>query len=222
MIIAYLAILVRCEPVTIDIRVVNSEGGYTTRTFTHEPVQNPASGLSLDASIDSFCTSVSVPLESCRASILSEYERLTSSTEIAPWSNHLTVLQRFASDIVADACRDHTSDSQCIARSTEVIRSVKLYHAFSAIRTLFEEIEKNGLVPLPEHWRRGVEGHTFLFKDKVHTMQELADDPRVERVCEVGFNMGHSVRSDNIEKTFSNPGVSSLHCCRCQRRPLTG
>jgi hypothetical protein len=87
-------------------------------------------------------------------------------------------------------CPSPYSDSSFPLSERQKSRSMKLVEFYKAIVPLENEIstilEDNGV------WKSSVEGHTLWFPEKIKLMQDLADDPRISTICEIGFNAGYS------------------------------
>lgn len=91
---------------------------------------------------------------------------------------------------------DHGFDSveECMRGMRKALQTAKVIKAYQMSQDLIDTITLNKIIPMDEGWQYNVEGNTFNYSSKVRRLQELADDQRVVRICEVGFNMGHSVR----------------------------
>lgn len=185
--------------ISVNLNLVDDDGSVSTSTFTYANQLDPADHKHIDLKmqIDSFCRSFRNAPLSCAESTYSEFMRIYKANQ--PWRSEEAILSSFSEDLAIEFCSsaDSThfaSAEECYSETIAAIRSVKLYNAFIRVHDLRASINRNTLVPMAMNWEKGIEGHTFLFADKVRIMQELADDHRVERVCEIGFNLGHSVR----------------------------
>ena len=72
----------------------------------------------------------------------------------------------------------------------EQVRSVKLVEYVRRTTLLDDMIASRGS-HLSE-WKQAIEGNTLAYFQKIQKLSELADDPRVETICEIGFNCGYS------------------------------
>lgn len=184
--------------ISLNLQLMNGDGSITTAAFSYSEPLDPDDEFHFDLKlqIDHFCTSMQRVPHNCAVAMYAEFRRLCALK--MPWLSEKTILNSFTEDLANQYCSSveivHFADaSECYRKATAAIRSVKLYNSFMRIRDLSTSIDLNTLVPMPPNWKQGIEGHTFLYVDKVRIMQELVDDTRVERVCEIGFNMGHSV-----------------------------
>jgi hypothetical protein len=92
-----------------------------------------------------------------------------------------------------------TQDENCIAFKKHEIRSAKVAHFLQKSTNLTKDISEI----LGPEWTEQLqlEGHIGLFLDKIELLQNYADDPNVEMICEIGFNAGHSM----LNFLVSNP-----------------
>jgi len=128
---------------------------------------------------------------------------------IAAWLRHENVLASFTATLQSQACRRsplqvngtmHLSEADgtaayndCLGLAKMGIRSVKLAHTYSSIEKLLSAMEREVDIELPRDWRADLEGHSLMFAEKARILQDYADDDRVDVICEIGFNAGHSV-----------------------------
>jgi tRNA G46 methylase TrmB len=67
-------------------------------------------------------------------------------------------------------------------------RNIKMRDTYRAVNALKSKISKvHGA-----DWENEIEGNTLGYHEKYEKMSELADDPRVNTICEIGFNAGFS------------------------------
>lgn len=162
--------------------------------------------LSLDranllAEAQFFCASISGSAD-CTEVLTSEV--LNRRSHRGLWNYPQLVLHHFTADLVAAECqswsiRGYSNPSDCFSRADTAIRSVKVANAFPAAEKLIRTVNDNAIIPMAANWKDDIEGNTIGFIRKVHFLQALADDVRVERIAEIGFNLGHSVRNSFIE-----------------------
>jgi hypothetical protein len=181
----------RCQEIhTIVVSIVRdgvtSAVPFSSSTYPDELVRQ---------NIRRFCSSIEASDDICEASI---YARFAGSQpqKRNPWSNHSQVAMRFTADIMAQECSgSHPFQSRetCYQQVGNAARSVKMIYALQLSYKAEDLAESSTLVDLRADWRQQIEGNTFGFMGKVKALQNFADDPRVQRICEVGFNFGHSV-----------------------------
>lgn len=203
--------------VSLNLQLMNNDGTFTAADFSYSEYIDPEDDqlIDLKLQIDRFCTSLQRAPHSCAVAMYEEFQRLHAL--ISPWLSEYTILNSFSHNLASQYCStivntNFTDADECYNNATAAIRSVKMYNSFMRVRSLTAAIDQNTLVPMPPHWTQGIEGHTFLYADKVRIMQELADDARVERVCEIGFNMGHSVRQTHQMPCWNAPNVQVFNC----------
>jgi hypothetical protein len=122
-------------------------------------------------------------------------------------------MSTFAADYIANV--DPTA-------TVEQIRSIKIVEYLRRTVMLDDVIAQ--LHPNGTLWKDNIEGNTLAYFDKVKKMSELADDPRVETICEIGFNSGYSMLNfltanptarafsfDIISNTYVPAAVNALH-----------
>ena len=96
------------------------------------------------------------------------------------WEQEVLMLDMFAQDYV----RLHPETSMHRVRMVKVTTFMQTTHKMdSAIAAMHMQ---------KDQWKHDIEGHIMSFPDKVVKLSELADDPRVDVICEIGFNVGHS------------------------------
>lgn len=177
---------------SVDVKVAGPEGSVTLRKF--QPATDSESGLQQEAA--DFCQSISANSEDCEQNVIDLYNRIRS---LPTWKNGEELAHRFAHNQATDYCNEPTqyrgfsSYDECYANVTRAIRRSKVVNAYQLSYKAEALISNNTLMPLPAGWKDGVEGNTFQCITKVQALQDIADDPRVVRICEIGFNMGHSV-----------------------------
>jgi hypothetical protein len=186
---------------TSDDYVISAEGGELFE------IQSPQiyDIASLKKISTEFCGAKAALIKNCHEQLLRRFLKSSYSENAnhdkMPWFEEEVVKMSFTSDIVRAVCDDETLSSvygnraKCLAKVRKGVRSVKMYLAYTGAEKLAEMVNKSELIPQEANWMNNVEGHTFAYKDKVSLMQSTADDPRVETICEIGFNFGHSVRS---------------------------
>jgi hypothetical protein len=110
------------------------------------------------------------------------------------------ILGNFSQPIIEAICHNEMNED-CQSRTGFSIRSIKLAEFYRKVHTLDtlvgESLNDN-------KWTRNIEGNTFVFFDKVKTLQEYADDTRVKNICEIGFNTGYSA----LNFLLANPNAS--------------
>lgn len=87
----------------------------------------------------------------------------------------------------------------CRLRTVKNMRSVRKAEMFAILQNSLIPVIEAQLVqfvkpeelPIPKLGTY-VEGNILGFQDKIDVLQEYADDPHVETVCEIGFNAGYS------------------------------
>lgn len=137
-------------------------------------------------------------------------ETLQRRSQAGIWIHSQLVRNHFTSELVEVECqswmnRKYPTKSECLSIADAAIRSVKVATAFPIASDLIGRITDNELVKVSADWHDTIEGNTFHYYRKVAFLQTLADDARVERITEIGFNAGHSV-SPHIPK-FLVPSV---------------
>lgn len=182
---------------SIPISVVDSEDGSSKFVQFQHSID---SKLDVIEAIKEFCSSLkNMDPNYCEASLHAEYVKLNEQEMKVPeWLREKVVQNNFSEDLLAVACNamnlvNYDNLNDCREKAGEAIRSVKMYLASYHMKEIIEHIDKNQIIPVPSDWKLNVEGHTFMFQGKIRLMQELADDPRVESICEIGLNLGHSV-----------------------------
>lgn len=185
------------EGLSIPISVVDSEDGSSKFVqFQH----STDSKLEIIEAIKEFCSSLkNMDPNYCEAALYTEYVKLSEKDMKVPeWLREKVVQNNFSEDLLLVACNEmnlvyYDNLNDCRERAGKAIRSVKMYLASYHMKETIDHIDKNQIIPVPSDWKLSVEGHTFMFEGKIRLMQELADDPRVENICEIGLNLGHSV-----------------------------
>jgi predicted O-methyltransferase YrrM len=66
------------------------------------------------------------------------------------------------------------------------------------------ELNERVSLKLGNDWQKNVEGNSAHFLEKVRVLQDLADDHRVNNICEIGFNAGYSA----LNFLIANPTAS--------------
>lgn len=192
LLIAVLALaLPTCTAQSVQVAISTTPGESLTTTFTATRLDLAA----LHHEVQQFCRSIDGQ-DGCVDSIHSEISSWRMQAGI--WNHPQLVGQHFTADLVATECqqwsvRGYANESDCIAKADGAIRSVKVAGAFPLADQLVRMVNDNNLVPLSADWKSDIEGNTIGFIRKVQFLHALADDSRVERICEVGFNLGHSV-----------------------------
>lgn len=90
--------------------------------------------------------------------------------------------------MMLERCQSQDMTNECVRQTIIQTRSVKLVTLFK-MATDVDNIVKN--LSDIKSWTTQ-EGDTMLYFEKLELMQELADDPSVETICEIGFNLGKS------------------------------
>lgn len=188
-----LVLIVADTPRTIKIKLTE-EGGVSSN---HEFTSSGAEGSDeLRRDIKMFCETVAPTSQDCEAAVSLNFAT-TQVMAAAPWSNRETVLQNFTSDLVGMTCIPNThrfpNEDLCRKRLTSAIRGIKMVQAFQTSYKLTDMINNNTRIPMEPGWQDNIEGNSFAYASKVGLLQDQVDDERVVRICEVGFNMGHSV-----------------------------
>ena len=98
------------------------------------------------------------------------------------WSS----FQEFSKFHMADIVR-----AQMNLTDNEAIRSVKLALMYSLV-TPFNNLVAAILAETSQTASALNERNSYMYFDKMWTLSELADDSRVQTICEVGFQSGHS------------------------------
>ena len=153
--------------------------------------------------IEEYCQHISSSTSSnsnnCKRSLLAELLKLLSTKfdYESPWLIDLVARYSFTRDIVEAVCNSNlgkrfNTNKKCIEKVTNQVRTKKTWLSQYDVLSLNNKVLNNDLIPL-ENWKGIIEGHSFLYYDKIRTFSELADDPRVSTICEIGFNFGHSV-----------------------------
>lgn len=96
------------------------------------------------------------------------------------------------------------SDNKCIAETIEQLRSVKLSEYYRSANLLNSGIDR--AVDQRWDWRIALEGNSLGAFNKTALLARLADDARVQTICEVGFNAGYST----LTYLVANPNASIL------------
>jgi hypothetical protein len=184
------------EGASVTIKVNSDEGGSSQFIFEH----STASNLDLLEAIKGFCASLKNmdPLY-CQTNVYAEYNKIKEQEMSVPeWLRKEEVLSNFSEDLLTVACNEknlvnYENLNDCQQKTGDAIRSVKMVQASFYLTDIVNHIDNNQIIPVPSNWKLNVEGHTFMFEGKKRLLQELADDPRVESICEIGLNLGHSV-----------------------------
>jgi hypothetical protein len=188
------------ENVSIAVVIGSNLAVNTSLLFTFDQSEDDTNDIKLFEAVQSFCSAHDALHNKLETVIFNEYVKARNYKEIPVWLTEHHVLNNFISDSLVFACGRTSSESfgfqsdLCNNDATSAIRSVKLWQAYNFIPKMFELISDNSIVQVAKNWKDGIEGHTFLFHEKVKLLQEIADDVRVETICEIGFNLGHSVR----------------------------
>jgi hypothetical protein len=191
--VASVAVLSHSQDIrTIEISVAR-DGTTTPVPFSSVTFPDEA----VKQNVRRFCSSIDAAGEACEKAV---YVRFAGAhpRKSPTWSNRSEAATMFMADIIAQECSgSHAFQSRetCEQQIENGARSVKMVHAFQLGYQAEDLAEINTLVELPAGWRQLIEGNTFAYLGKVKTLQNLADDARVVRICEVGFNFGHSVSS---------------------------
>jgi hypothetical protein len=192
---ASIAALCWCQEFrTIVVRVAKdgtpAPVSFTSVTYPDETVKE---------NVRKFCSSIEATGEVCEKAVYDRFMEKQDQTQ-SMWSNRSQVAMRFLTDIVTQECDgEHAfaSREKCELQISYAARSVKTLHAFQLSYKAEDLAEHDKVVTLPSGWRESIEDNTFAFPGKVKALQDLADDSRVVRICEVGFNFGHSVSPHN-------------------------
>lgn len=177
---------------SVDVKVAGPDGSLTRRKF--QPTTDSESGLLHEASV--FCHTISATSGNCEETLVDRYKALRF---VPTWRNEAELAHRFAHDQTNDYCnassgfRGFGTYTECYGNVTKAIRRSKVVNAYQLSYKAEALISNNTLVPVPTGWQDGLEGNTFKYITKVEMLQDLADDARVVQICEIGFNMGHSV-----------------------------
>lgn len=195
--------------ISVDVNIMDSTGSIAASRFTYAGQLDPSDTehADLKAQIYKFCTSLMNAPDHCELATYSEFLKIHQQSQ--PWISGGVIMESFTRDLSISLCSvemgyHFNNVEECFREVSSAIRSEKMYRAFTAIPGVMDFIERDELVKVSPYWKDGVEGHTFMYADKLRIMQELADDPRVERVCEIGFNMGHSA----VNWLAANPRLS--------------
>ena len=92
----------------------------------------------------------------------------------------IDVIQNFAET----SLRDHP------LLTASAVRSIKVAEFFRRTAVLDTGIAAHH--PNGSDWKRRIEGNTLAYYHKITRLSELADDSRVQTICEIGFNCGYS------------------------------
>lgn len=162
---------------------------------------NASGEVALNDHIQHFCALELNDLEDCTTLIRDRF--MVKHTNFEEFKSDIPsflqpnkVSTSFSQELLLSACPAPPSDSEsyftCIREAQQAIRSVKVITMANRMSSLMNIMHKNTLVNLTAGWDDDIEGHILMFFDKVIQLQSLADDARVETICEVGFNLGHS------------------------------
>ena len=117
------------------------------------------------------------------------------------------VTTSFSQNLLSLACPqpiDNEMNLTCVVEALQAIRSVKVVTLANYMNSLMDIMHNNTLVNLTKGWEDNIEGSIIMFIEKVFQLQALADDIRVETICEVGFNLGHSSMNWMIANPLAN------------------
>lgn len=207
------------------------------KIFSHDPLKNGVVDLTdLPFMAQSFCESTGGDMTTCPTIITDSFTQIVN-TRLPMFLDDDIVVSQFSEDLLRQACgnRDQPAgvallDSggsnsydpeeaydRCVLDAAHAIRSVKVMRTNSLAPQLYNEVAAQTLVPLEQNWDYGVEGNTMSFIGKLITNQNLVDDPRVESVTEIGFNMGHSVSDYMLYVVFV---VYTIYMCLVANQSL--
>lgn len=104
--------------------------------------------------------------------------------------NEYWILGNFTSHIAEQECRHISGSAEnilCQQGLNKKIRTVKMAAQYRRYEELNEHLSnKLG------NWRDHAEGHSMGSYGKVELLQNYADNPAVNTICEIGFNLGYS------------------------------
>lgn len=189
--LALLAVLPLVASQSIQIAVSSTDGVKTPAMFTAHSLKKQE----LLTEAQQFCVSIAADND-CGQVLYDQI--LNRRLKSGIWSQTQLVLSQFTRELVTAECeswstRGYATESDCNVQADTAVRSVKAANAFPMVDQLISIVRNNELVSLAADWEDGIEGNTFGYVAKVHFLQTLADDDRVQHICEIGFNLGHSV-----------------------------
>lgn len=199
--------MVLTQDVNIEIKPMEESQSHM---FTHEfessfSILDHIQTQLLKNKIQTFCQETMLSADDvieCSDKILSHsltiyYEQGGHVKQIPSYLDPERVVSSFRKELVEEACSGYLGEvmSDCHQAAADAIQSIKILHMGSKMEELKSHIDTNDLIPVAPNWRNDTEGSTIRFHGKLELFQSLADDERVETICEVGFNVGHSTAS---------------------------
>ena len=135
-----------------------------------------------------------------------------ASQRIDRWEQEAIMRDSFAQDYL----REFPESSLHHVRMVKVTAFMQATHDLdNAIASMHRE---------GKNWKHSIEGHSMSFPDKVLKLSEMADDPRVDVICEIGFNVGYSaaiflqsnpsaklISFDFMKNHYSTAAASAFH-----------
>jgi hypothetical protein len=150
--------------------------------------------------IDHYCeTTFGLP-SNCKILLLRQLlKKLSSDMNYpSPWLIPDVAKYSFTSDLIQAICQSSEyltrfeNEIQCQEQVENDVRAKKAWLSLYEVLPLRDSIVENDLIVMKD-WEGVIEGHTFVFYEKIKALSKIADDPRVTTICEIGFNFGHSV-----------------------------
>lgn len=178
---------------TIEVLSVGPEGEARKLQFAFDLAVNGESAF--NEYLQQFCRiELGDQHRECTELIRNRFVTEYVQNSIPPFLQPDAVATSFSEELIPLACPHSGGESyaSCAAGALQAIRSVKVMTMGSLMNTLRDIVTANTLVPVATGWTEGIEGNLLMYLDKVAVFQALADDRRVETICEVGFNLGHS------------------------------
>jgi hypothetical protein len=188
---------------SVEMKSVNS---FSARVDNSQTLLQPEFDMSTFLSILVLC--ITIWYTTCQTGA-GEDEVIIKKRYI--WTDPLAIGSRFAFDLANEECTSVASGfasiDDCLNGTTIAIQYAKLVLAYQTSYKAVDIITNNTMIPMAAEWQKGVEGNSFAYSAKVRMLQEIADDPRIVRICEVGFNMGHSVSSTILRSHSMKPVI---------------
>jgi hypothetical protein len=125
---------------------------------------------------------------------------------VEEYKSHYFSLENINSHFTADLSKAYcnlanalstysSSIDKCLSDVTDDIRSIKAMRFYETIPKMFDFIDSNEIIVVHKNWKMGIEGSIMQYHDKIVALQEIADNSNIQNICEIGFNLGHSVSS---------------------------
>jgi hypothetical protein len=152
--------------------------------------------------LDPFCQITKGLPTNCKILLLRQLlKKLSSDMKYpSPWLIPDVAKYSFTSDLIQAICQSNEylsrfeNENQCAEQVESDVRAKKAWMSLYEVLPLRDSMVKNDLIVLKD-WTDAIEGHTFVYYEKIKALSKIADDPRVTTICEIGFNFGHSVSS---------------------------